>query len=91
MSVEQIRETEWYQTRPPAVQQRIDACPPTQFYRLKTTGQIVPIYSYEVNHQGECNTCKVQVLRQYNPEVVLDRTVFNVPFENLEAIEKQGG
>lgn len=90
VTLEEIQASEWYQTRPLAVQKRIDTHPPNKLYRLSTTGQIVPLYSYEVDNQGECNTCKVHVLREHNPEVILERTVFGVPFENLVPIEEQG-
>jgi hypothetical protein len=81
-----VQDSKWYKSRPPYVKQKIDAYPPNKFYRLKSTGQIAWIASYEEREKGQCTTCKVNVTRRYNPEVITERTVFGVPFEDLEEI-----
>lgn len=84
-----IQDTEWYQSRPPHVQRRIDDYPPNSLYRNTGAGdQVVVIYSYE-EKDGRCDTCKVQVLRKYNPHIFMERVVFEVPFSNLEQLEEQ--
>lgn len=79
-----VQETEWYQTRPPAVQRRIDEYPPTHLYRMKQSGQFVVLYAYEQQATDRCETCKVRVLRRYNPHTSMERIVFGVPFSDLE-------
>lgn len=56
-------------------------------YLLKTTGQKVVIRSYSEDKNGTCNTCTVFVLQKDNPGLLFERTVFDVPFANLEPIE----
>jgi hypothetical protein len=84
VSTKEIQQTEWYRTRPATVQRRIDSHPPTQLYRMRKTGQIVPIYSYAEDHNGECTTCTVLVLEEYNGPLFMERQVFGVAFEDLE-------
>jgi hypothetical protein len=83
-----IQESEWYQSRPPHVQRRIDEYPPNYLYRnVPANNQMVVIYSYE-ERDGQCDTCKVQVLRKYNPHIFIERTVFGVPFTSLERLQE---
>jgi len=84
-----VQATEWYQTRPRCVQARIDTHPPNRLYRMKDTGQIVPIYSYGVHEDGECHSCTVLIFRQYNPATLVERTVFGVDFENLDMLSPE--
>lgn len=85
-----VQDSRWYRSRPPYVKQKIDAYPPNKFYKLKSTGQIVRIASYEERVKGQCTTCKVNVTKRYNPEVIMERTVFWVSFEDLEEIVVEG-
>jgi hypothetical protein len=50
---------------------------------MRDTGQLVYLYSYEEDEDGECTTCAVIVSPAYN-SVVIGRRVFGVPFEKLE-------
>jgi hypothetical protein len=72
MNLAELQQHEWYRSRPEAVQRRIDAYPPIVLYRLKTTNQIVQMYSYEED--------------EHNPQVTQDRIVFGISFDDLEAI-----
>lgn len=82
-----VRETDWYKSRPAAVQRRIDEYPPTHLYRMRDTGQLVRLHAYSEGKDGACatcDTCQVVVSRRYNPGVVMERIVFGVQFANLE-------
>lgn len=82
-----VQDTDWYKSRPPAVQRRIDEDPPSGLYRLRSTGQIVWLYSYGEGADGQCDTCTVVVSGKYNPGVVVERGVFGVSFADLEPID----
>lgn len=79
-----VQETDWYKSRPAAVQQRIDEYPPGRLYRMRSTGHIVTLYSYAESADGTCTTCCVNVLARYNPGLAFERRVFAVSFDDLE-------
>lgn len=86
---ERIREArEWLASRPSCVQSRVIAHPPGK-YRLRSTGQIVHLYSYEENEAGACETCKVLIYAQEQDlfSHMDDRMVFGIPFADLEPME----
>lgn len=77
--------TEWYRTRPLAVQKRIDEYPPTWLYRMRSTGQIVYLYSY-TEEDDVCDTCIVDIVPAYNPGMIVARRVFDVSLNDLEKL-----
>jgi hypothetical protein len=84
-----IQETEWYQSRPPLIQRRIDEYPPLHLYRRKSTGHRVIIHGYDEGEDGRCTTCTIRILRLYNPDhiVAMERYVSGIPYEDLEQLE----
>jgi hypothetical protein len=84
-----IEETEWYQTRPPLIQQRIDEYPPLYLYRRKSNGYIVALHAYDEGEDRLCTICTVLVLQMYNPHknIVTERRVFEIPFDDLERMD----
>lgn len=76
----------WFKTRPRAVQEKIMHYPPGR-YLLKPTGQKVVIRAYSEGEDGSCATCTVYVFGKDNPGLLFDRTVFDVPFTDLEPVE----
>lgn len=63
----------WVASRPPAVQKVIKKYPPDTLYRLKTTDQIVTIYSY-----SEDGTVTVDITHDLNPHKPAGLTVFGI-------------
>lgn len=82
-----VQDTDWYKARPLLIQQKIDLYPPDRLYRMKSTQQIVYLYSYEENDDGLCETCTITITRKFNPTCVLDRRVFGVRLDDLEEVE----
>lgn len=80
----------WVASRPPAVQARCRSHPPNQLYHLKNSLQIVPIYSYEEQQDGSCDTCAILVLHEHNPHLYLafERKVFGVSFDDLTPVNQ---
>ena len=80
---------EWFDSRPPHVQQRIREYPPGGFYWLKSSGHVVRLYCYSEDEETQtCDTCQVVVLQEHNPHKLLafDRRVFGIPFDDLEPL-----
>lgn len=50
MTLDEIKETDWYKERPDIIKQAVEILPPMQLYRVKSTGQQVSLYSY---HEAE--------------------------------------
>ena len=69
---------DWYNSRPPVIQEMIKKYPINKLYRLKSTGQRVTIYSYSEN-----GTVKVNITGQFN-FVTFSRRVFGIPTIDLE-------
>lgn len=44
--LEQLKETEWYKTRPPVIQKAIDMFDPTKLYKIIETGEECRILGY---------------------------------------------
>jgi hypothetical protein len=53
---------------------------------MKATGRIVTLVSYDEDKNGNCNTVTVEVSRDENPELLFEREVFGVEFDELEAV-----
>jgi hypothetical protein len=76
----------WYESRPESVQHRIREYPPFYLYR-DAKGRRVFILAYSENEDDTCTCCVIRVLRRLNPDsVLMDRDVFDVPFEELTRI-----
>ena len=69
---------EWKSSRPQVIKELCDRFPPYNLYRLKSTGQLVTLHSYNEN-----GTVTVNVTGEYNL-VMFERRVFGVPVDNLE-------
>ena len=83
---ENLLKSEWFLSRPRKVQEKIIDFPPDYFYKLKSTGQKVRLYSYSENKKG-CETCSVLVLAKDNPgRTDVERNVFGIPFDDLERL-----
>ncbi len=83
---------EWIDSRPPRVRKVAEKLAPWQLYRLKSSGHTVSLHSYdEPEDESQPVTLKVTVLRQYNPDVLFDRTVFGIAPEDLEPILEDVG
>lgn len=81
----------WISERPPAVQEKIRAYPPTQFYRVIPTGQHCRIDSYSEGEDGSCETCRITAWYPDGP-LIADITrigVFGMPFSDLEPLSPQ--
>ncbi len=55
-------------------------------YRLKATGRIVTLVSYDEDKHGDCHTVTVEVSRDDNPGLLFERQVFEVEFDELEPV-----
>lgn len=78
----------WFLSRPIAVREAILKYPPHKTYRLKSTNQIVRIYSYSEDDDGKCKECRITVLPKDNPTVLIPRVVFGIKFKDLEMIKE---
>lgn len=81
---------EWVQERPEPIQKRSREYPPGKYLNkaYKRGKQVVRIISYSEEEDGSCDTCRVNVLREDNPNLLgPDYEVFGVPFEDLEPLE----
>ena len=52
MTLEELKETDWYNERPAIIQQAINILSPTEMYKFKTTGKECYIISYEEPESG---------------------------------------
>jgi hypothetical protein len=69
---------EWINSRPDCVREMCRICPPNKLYRMKSTGQIVTLCSYNEN-----GTVTVTVGGAFNA-VIIERDVFGVDIFDLE-------
>lgn len=76
----------WFKSRPKSVKEKVFRYPPG-LYRLRDTNQIALLRSYTENKNGACEECTVNILREHNPNITFERTVFGVPFTELEPID----
>lgn len=62
MTLEELKQTGWYNERPEVIKQAICKLPPVQYYKIKSTGQQCKIYSYDEPENGKIEdvTCTVQ-------------------------------
>jgi hypothetical protein len=84
--IKKLQQSPWYKALSEKVRTRVDAYPPTKKYRMKATGRIVTLVSYDEDKKGNCNTVTVEVSRDENPELLFEREVFGVEFDELEPV-----
>jgi hypothetical protein len=84
--IKKLQQSAWYKALSEKVKERVDAYPPTKKYRMKSTGRIVTLVSYDEDKSGDCNTATVGVSREDNPGVLFERQVFGVEFDELEPV-----
>jgi hypothetical protein len=84
--IKKLQQSAWYKALSEKVRARVDAYPPTKKYRMKATGRIVTLVSYDEDKKGNCNTVTVEVSRDENPELLFERQVFGVEFDELEPV-----
>jgi hypothetical protein len=84
--IKKLQRSAWYKALSEKVRARVDAYPPTKKYKVKATGRIVTLVSYDEDKKGDCNTVTVDVSRVDNPGILLERHVFGVRFDELEAV-----
>ena len=61
MTIEEVRETEWYQERPDVIKQAIELLPPIQLYKFKDSGKQCTISSYEEPESNKLEDVTVTV------------------------------
>jgi hypothetical protein len=81
-----VKKSAWYKSLSEKVRARVDAYPPMKRYRMKATGRIVTLVSYNEDKNGECNTVTVDISREDNPGILVEREVFGVKFDDLEKV-----
>lgn len=80
-----IRNSDLYRNAPRCAQKRILEYPPDRMYKLRSTGHIVPIHAYVVNHK-KCDTCMVKLLKVNNPGKIIKDMKMTVAFGELEML-----
>jgi hypothetical protein len=62
LSLEEIKQSEWYLERPQVIKEAVDKVPPNKLYRMKETGKQCYILSYEESDGDRLEdvTCTVQ-------------------------------
>lgn len=61
MTLEELKETDWFKERPLVIQQAIEKLPPTQLYKFKGSGKQCQIYSFEEPESGKLEDVTVTV------------------------------
>jgi hypothetical protein len=84
--IKKLQKSAWYKALSEKVRERVDAYPPTKKYKMKSTGRIVTLVSYDEDKNGDCNTVTVDVSRDDNPGLLMEREVFGVEFDELEPV-----
>ena len=95
MTIDELKQTDWYNERPDVIKQAICKLPPTQLYKFKDSGKQCQIYSYSEPESGKLEdvTCTVQKTGVGGPLAtmglgVLDKgVVFSVNLDDLEPWE----
>ncbi len=80
--IEELKASEWFKSRPPAVKKAVEKHPPHLIYRMKSTGHRVRLYSYS-EKDGKCTECQVLVLKDLNPGIIFERRVFGIELDDL--------
>lgn len=77
---------EWLGTLLPETATMARRYPPDHYYRLRSTGQIVTIYSYSDN-----GTMTVDIRQNANPDMwlLMERRVFGIEPEDLDMLDQE--
>lgn len=94
MTLEELKQTDWYKERPEIIQQAICKLPPIQLYKFKDSGKQCQIYSFEEPESGKFEdvTCTVKktgiggVMAKIGLGVLDTNSVFGVPLDDLEPL-----
>lgn len=97
MTLEELKQTEWYQERPEIIQKAIDTLPPTELYQFKDSKKQCHIIGYtEPNEQNSEVTLIVQKTGVGGPLASMSKVlaasidtnqVFGVLLTDLELVE----
>ena len=63
MTIEELKQTVWYNERPEVIKQAICKLPPTQLYKFKSSGKQCQIYSFEEPESGKLEDVTCTVLK----------------------------
>jgi hypothetical protein len=85
--IKKLQQSAWYKALSEKVRERVDTYQPTKKYKMKATGRIVTLVSYDEDKNGDCNTATVTVSREDNPGILHERVVFGVEFDELENLK----
>ena len=72
--------------RPDNVRKVAERFDPWTLYHMKSTGQHVTLYSFSEADNGTV-TLTVNVTREFNPEVLVERQVFGIDPDDLEPVQ----
>lgn len=98
MTLEEFKQTDWYQERPEVIQKAIDIIPPTELYRFKDSQKECQIIGYTEPKKGsnpEDVTLIVQKTGEGGPLASMSKTlaaaidrnpVFGVAITDLEVV-----
>ena len=64
MTLEELKQDDWYKSRSLVIQQAIDILPPIQLYKLKDSGKQCYIRSYEEPESGKIEDVTVTVVKK---------------------------
>ena len=83
-----LHKDKWYLDLKPNIKRVVDAYPPFYVYRLKDTGHLAFIHSYDDKKEDieVPVSITIKVTAQYNSDLVADRMIDFVPPEALERI-----
>lgn len=73
----------WVATKPECVQKMCRSHPPDEMYKMKSTGQIVTLYSY-----SEDGTVTVDIDNEITLQLMVPRRVFGIDIKDLEFLTK---
>lgn len=96
MTIKEIKQTDWFKSRPLIIQQAVEKFPPTQLYRFKESGKQCMILSFGEPKSGKFEdvTCTVKktgvggVLADMGLTLLDIETVFGVKLDDLEPWEE---
>lgn len=97
MTLEELKQSDWYKERPEVIQQAVNTLPPIHYYRVKETGKQCYIVSYEEPESGQVEDVTVTVQKTgkggYMEKLglgVLDTNqVFGYKLDDLEIWEEE--
>lgn len=95
VTLEELKQTDWYKERPKVIQEAICKKPPIRMYKFKDSGKQCYIHSYEEPNSDKLEdvTCTVQKTGKGGPLAEMGlgsldtNGVFGVPLDDLEPWE----